>query len=772
MWHMIDTKYHQILRQSLRVRGGGIIEENPEYTSDNGSSDDGEDEYDDETSLEEEEEDKSSSASSSTKRKKNVKLYNHSKQRRATSKNKQVKNVYERIRDGLFSLVGYNNHQRSDDEDEIVDGKTENVTEKGEEEEEQSSTSSSNPLSTFIKRIPIVPILYLAILLLIQFILPQRMTLLFVPLILRTFNNGDINPDSALGKLLYPILGGKEGYYGSGSSDLDVAIRMAYVPSLEQHYTFEQLNERYYRDWGAYKKALGVNSLVAMHAAGSGSGRSTFSSSVTGGSSNMGASLSSLLGSSSRGSDGNTNSSKLSSSSSISKGTSSTFNYPRGYSNNNNNGTVIILDMTKLDAQVSKMESIRDQISFVVRLVDSLKEEDEEEVQKEVRQMAGSIVNAMHKMKQVNNDDDVEEKKHSLDGDDDDVKNATGPTTVNATESEESHLTTGANETLLNVTLDNNEMKATATATQSTTTTTTTAQSESSPPIIVEVIVLLESAGGGVSQYGLAASHLQRLRSNPNIQLTICVDTIAASGGYMMACMSSPGQLYCAPFAMIGSIGVIGQSINVQKTLEKYGIKPYVFRGGKMKNPVGMVGDVTKDGVVAMQGMIDRVHDAFRDHVRDARGGVFSNLSLLDGIPKPAGNYFQLSSEQSTSSGSIEHVLDHVATGDVFLGTQALKMGLVDRLITSDEYINERIRQNARVLKLVNYHKVGLSGLFSPPSHRGGMMKSGSMVSLLKKVVYKITSALLVWADDGLSNSDSSIPTLSAGNIVDDLEIF
>ena len=155
---------------------------------------------------------------------------------------------------------------------------------------------------------------------------------------------------------------------------------------------------------------------------------------------------------------------------------------------------------------------------------------------------------------------------------DDDVKNATGPTTVNATESEESHLTTGANETLLNVTLDNNEIKDTVTTTLSTTTTT---QSESSSPIIVEVIVLLESAGGGVSQYGLAASHLQRLRSNPNIQLTICVDTIAASGGYMMACMSSPGQLYCAPFAMIGSIGVIGQSINVQKTLEKYGIKPY-----------------------------------------------------------------------------------------------------------------------------------------------------------------------------------------------------
>ena len=137
----IDTKKAHHL-QSLRVRGGGggIIEENPEYTSDNGdSSDDEDDEYDDETSAEEEEEDKSSKSSSSTNKpskKKNVKLYNHSKQRKKNiSKNKQVKHVYERIRDGLFSLVGYyNNNQRTDevseDDDETIDGTKKNITEK------------------------------------------------------------------------------------------------------------------------------------------------------------------------------------------------------------------------------------------------------------------------------------------------------------------------------------------------------------------------------------------------------------------------------------------------------------------------------------------------------------------------------------------------------------------------------------------------------------------------------------------------------------------
>ena len=274
----------------------------------------------------------------------------------------------------------------------------------------------------------------------------------------------------------------------------------------------------------------------------------------------------------------------------------------------------------------------------------------------------------------------------------------------------------------------------------------------------VEVIVLLESPGGGVSEYGLAASHLQRLRDcTPTIQLTVCIDTVAASGGYMMACQSSPGQLYCAPFAMVGSIGVIGQSLNIQKTLEGYGVRPYVFRGGKMKNPVGMVGDVTKEGMVAMQEMIDRIHDAFRDHVLSGRREAFAEAMLSENaFPKPAGGYFQ---STSTPSVSIEHVMDEVASGDVFLGSQALKLGLVDRLVTSDEYIAERIRQGARVLKLINYDRrhSGLSGLLAPHPHRGP-----GLISLLKRLVVQFTSTFVAWANDELTKG--SLPHFSAAN--------
>mmetsp|Transcript_2474 Transcript_2474/g.3136 ORF Transcript_2474/g.3136 Transcript_2474/m.3136 type:complete len:232 (-) Transcript_2474:37-732(-) len=228
---------------------------------------------------------------------------------------------------------------------------------------------------------------------------------------------------------------------------------------------------------------------------------------------------------------------------------------------------------------------------------------------------------------------------------------------------------------------------------------------------------------------------------------------------------------------MVGSIGVIGQSLNVQKTLESYGVKPYVFRGGKMKNPVGLVGEVTKDGVRDMQRSVDRIHDAFREHVASARGEAFTELverendlvrKKMEEDAMSKSGYFQLgsvSSETAQSSlSSIEHVMDQVATGDVFLGVEALKLGLVDRLITSDEYIAERIRHGARVLKLINYRRpqVGLSGLFGPPPRRV------SLTSIWKGVVVRTASTLVAWAEDGLSSTASeTTPSFAAKGDVD-----
>lgn len=171
----------------------------------------------------------------------------------------------------------------------------------------------------------------------------------------------------------------------------------------------------------------------------------------------------------------------------------------------------------------------------------------------------------------------------------------------------------------------------------------------------------------------------------------------------MIACTSSPGRLFAAPFAILGSIGVIGQSLNIQKTLKGWGVEPLVFRGGKAKAPVGLIGDITEDGVAIVQDMIDSTHRAFKKHVVTARPLLANRIEEL-------------------------------ATGDIWLGYDAVENGLVDRLVTSDEYIGERLSQGACILKLVQLVKPRYP--FSRPttatfSSIGATAKVYSVLSLL-----------------------------------------
>lgn len=189
-------------------------------------------------------------------------------------------------------------------------------------------------------------------------------------------------------------------------------------------------------------------------------------------------------------------------------------------------------------------------------------------------------------------------------------------------------------------------------------------------PKDLEVIVILESPGGSAVDFGLAAQQLLRLRDEPKILLTICVDRVAASGGYMLACTASPGQLLAAPFSVVGSIGVIGQILNINDLLERQGVTPVVLRGGKNKAPLGMVGKITKHSMEKTQVMIDDTHRAFKQHVVDSRP-------------------------------ILKRRIEKVGTGDVWLGSDAIRLDLVDRIATSDEYIAEKIKSGARVLKMV-----------------------------------------------------------------------
>ena len=168
-----------------------------------------------------------------------------------------------------------------------------------------------------------------------------------------------------------------------------------------------------------------------------------------------------------------------------------------------------------------------------------------------------------------------------------------------------------------------------------------------------EILLRLESGGGMVHSYGLAASQLQRVRDK-GIPLTISVDKIAASGGYMMACVAN--QIIAAPFAIVGSIGVVAQIPNLHRLLKKNDVDVEILTAGEHKRTLTMFGENTEKGREKMKAELEETHGHFKDFIRAQR-------PQLD--------------------------VDTVATGEHWLGTKALELGLVDKLQTSDDYLME-----------------------------------------------------------------------------------
>lgn len=171
-----------------------------------------------------------------------------------------------------------------------------------------------------------------------------------------------------------------------------------------------------------------------------------------------------------------------------------------------------------------------------------------------------------------------------------------------------------------------------------------------------EVLVRLESGGGLVSSYGLAASQLVRLRES-GIPLTVCIDKVAASGGYMMACIGN--KILSSPFAVLGSIGVVAQLPNLHRLLKKYDVDFEVLTSGEYKRTLTVFGENTDKGRDKFQQDLQVTHELFKNFVARYR-------PTLD--------------------------INKVATGEVWLGINALEIKLVDELKTSDEYLVARAK--------------------------------------------------------------------------------
>lgn len=192
-----------------------------------------------------------------------------------------------------------------------------------------------------------------------------------------------------------------------------------------------------------------------------------------------------------------------------------------------------------------------------------------------------------------------------------------------------------------------------------------------------EVVVRLESSGGMVHSYGLAASQLLRIVSR-KIPLTVAVDKIAASGGYMMACIGT--KIIAAPFALLGSIGVVAQIPNFHRLLKNKDIDVEVLTAGQYKRTLTMFGENTEKGREKFIDQLEDVHALFKEFVSE-------NRPVVD--------------------------TEKVATGEAWYGKRALDLNLVDDLMTSDEYIIDKctdcdvfivkyIEHQSRMDKLVN----------------------------------------------------------------------
>ena len=178
-----------------------------------------------------------------------------------------------------------------------------------------------------------------------------------------------------------------------------------------------------------------------------------------------------------------------------------------------------------------------------------------------------------------------------------------------------------------------------------------------------EIVVKLESSGGMVHSYGLASSQLDRIKK-AKLKLTICVDKVAASGGYMMACVGD--KIIAAPFAIVGSIGVVAQMPNFNKLLKKHDIDFELLTAGEHKRTLTLFGKNTDKGREKFIEELNETHELFKEYVSKRRPNVDINK---------------------------------IASGEIWFGSRAKELSLVDEISTSDEYICSRFN-SAKVFEI------------------------------------------------------------------------
>ena len=192
-----------------------------------------------------------------------------------------------------------------------------------------------------------------------------------------------------------------------------------------------------------------------------------------------------------------------------------------------------------------------------------------------------------------------------------------------------------------------------------------------------EVIVNLDSPGGVVNGYGLCSATLERIRQK-NIHLTVCVDNVAASGGYLMACVAS--KIVAAPFSYIGSIGVVAQIPNFNKVLKKHDVDYEQVTAGKYKRTLTMFGENTPEGREKFKQELTLIHDRFKEIVSKYRPSMD---------------------------------IDNIATGEFWLAKDALERGLIDEIAPFDSYLQSTLEKTKVCAIKIDIKKQEQKGLLA-----------------------------------------------------------
>jgi len=191
-----------------------------------------------------------------------------------------------------------------------------------------------------------------------------------------------------------------------------------------------------------------------------------------------------------------------------------------------------------------------------------------------------------------------------------------------------------------------------------------------------EVVLKVESGGGSAYAYGLCAAELKRL-VNAEINLTVCIDKVAASGGYLMSCVAS--KIVAAPWALVGSIGVIAQMPNIHKLLKKNLVDFEMHTAGEFKRTLTVFGENTEEGRDKFKSELEDLHVIFKDFVKDNRPEIDTSV---------------------------------VATGEVWQGEKALEVGLIDEIGTSDDYL-VKLSKKFKLFEIEYIEKKNLSERFA-----------------------------------------------------------